>query len=41
MFHGLSIYHEIHIPHGDQFQYAIERPYASLNIKHLVCDSDE
>lgn len=38
---GLSIYHEVPRPHGEAFQYAVERPFAVTSIKHLVCKEDE
>ena len=38
---GLSVYHEVLRPRGDDFQYAVERPFAVISIKHLVCHEDE
>lgn len=34
----LSVYHNLEKPAADQFKYAIEKPYACLNICHLSCE---
>lgn len=37
---GLSIYHVVPIPKGDQFNYAVERPYCITNIRHTFCGDE-
>lgn len=36
----VSIYHDVPIPHGETYQYCIERPHAATNIQHLCCPED-
>lgn len=34
----MSVYHVLEKPGMDEFKYAIDRPHAATNIKHLCCE---
>ena len=39
-YRGISVYHEVAKPQGEQFYYAVEKPRAVLDIQHWICEPE-